>query len=385
MNKHLTWAQIDLNAIRHNFRVLRKLAPPTAGLAGKTKILAVIKADAYGHGMLPVAKVLVQEKVDFIGLSNLTEGVALRQTGIRTPVLLFETTLPEQAKDIVDYDLTPTVCNLELARALDKYARQQGRLVDIHVKVDTGMGRLGVWHEEALDFIKKLSRLRNLRIQGICTHFPSADTDRAFTQKQIRQLSMLVGQLKRSGLNIPSVHAANSMGLVGYPNKILNLARPGLMLYGLYPRPELEKKIKLRSVMSVHSKIIFLKRIQKGRSISYGRTFIARRPMTVATLPIGYSDGYLRGLSGKADVLIGGRRCPVLGRVTMDQIVVDVSKIKNPRPGMPVTILGKQGKEPRGSLLEEVRACELARLAHTINYEIVWSLGSRLPRVYKRI
>ena len=371
MNKHLTWAQIDLNAIRHNFWVLRKLA-------GKAKVLIVIKADAYGHGMLPVAKVLVKEKVDFIGLSNLTEGVALRQTGIRTPVLLFETTLPEQAKDIVDYDLTPTVCNLELARALDKYARQQGRLVDIHVKVDTGMGRLGVWHEEALDFIKKLSRLRNLRIQGICTHFPSADTDRAFTQKQIRQLSMLVGQLKRSGLNIPSVHAANSMGLVGYPNKILNLARPGLMLYGLYPRPELEKKIKLRSVMSVHSKIIFLKRIQKGRSISYGRTFIARRPMTVATLPIGYSDGYLRGLSGKADVLIGGRRCPVLGRVTMDQIVVDVSKIKNPRPGMPVTILGKQGKE-------EVCACELARLARTINYEIVCSLGSRLPRVYKRI
>jgi len=378
MNQYLTWVQIDLNAIRYNFRILRRLA-------GKAKILTVIKADAYGHGMLPVAKVLVQEKVDFIGLSNLTEGVALRQTGIRTPVLLFETTLPEQAKDIVDYDLTPTVCNLELARALDKYARQQGRLVDIHVKVDTGMGRLGVWHEEALDFINKSSRLRNLRVQGICTHFPSADTDRAFTQRQIQQLTRLVQKIREGGLAVPYVHAANSMGLAGYPNKILNLARPGLMLYGLYPRPELEKKIKLRSVMSVHSKIIFLKRIEKGRSISYGRAFIARRPMTVATLPIGYSDGYPRGLSGKADVLIGGRRCPVLGRVTMDQIVVDVSKIKNPRPGMPVTILGKQGKEPRGSLREEVRACELARLAHTINYEIVCSLGSRLPRVYKRI
>ena len=378
MNRSLTWAQIDLNAIRHNFRVLRRLA-------GKTKILIVIKADAYGHGMPPIAKLLVKEKVDFIGLSNLTEGVALRQTGIRTPVLLFETTLPEQAKDIVDYDLTPTVCSLELARALDKYARQQGRLVDIHVKVDTGMGRLGVWHEEAVGFIGKLNRLRNLRVQGICTHFPSADTDRAFTQRQIQQLTRLVQKIRESGLAVPYVHAANSMGLVGYPSKILNLARPGLMLYGLYPRPELEKKIKLRSVMSVHSRIIFLKRIEKGRSISYGRAFIARRPMTVATLPIGYSDGYLRGLSGKADVLIGGRRCPVLGRVTMDQIVVDVSKIKNPRTGMPVTILGKQGKEPRGSLREEVRACELARLAHTINYEIVCSLGSRLPRVYKRI
>ena len=240
------------------------------------------------------------------------------------------------------------------------------------------MGRIGVWHEEALDFIKKLSRLRNLRVQGICTHFPSADTDRAFTQRQIQQLTRLVQKIREGGLAVPYVHAANSMGLAGYPNKILNLARPGLMLYGLYPRPGLEKKIALRPAMSVHSRIIFLKRIEKGRSISYGRTFIARRPMTVATLPIGYSDGYPRGLSGKADVLIGGRRCPVLGRVTMDQIVVDVSKIKNPRLGMPVVILGKQGEEG-------VCAYELAQLAHTIPYEIVCSLGSRLPKVYKRV
>ncbi len=365
---NLTWAEIDLNAIRHNFRVLRKLA-------GKAKVLTVIKADAYGHGMLPIAKLLVREKVDFIGLSNLSEGITLRKAGIKTPVLLFETTLAEQAKDIIDHRLTPTVCTLELAAALNRYAGK--RKVDIHVKIDTGMGRLGVWHEEALDFIEKLSRFSNLRIQGICTHFPSADTDRAFTQKQIQQLSTLVGQLKRSGLKISCVHAANSMGLAGYKAPILNLARPGLMLYGLYPRSELEKKVTLRPAMSVHSKIIFLKRIEKGRSVSYGRTFIAPRPMTVATLPIGYSDGYLRGLSGKADVLIGGRRCPVLGRVTMDQIVVDVSKVKNPRLGMPVVILGKQGKN-------KICAHELAQLAHTIPYEIACSLGSRLPRVYKK-
>lgn len=370
MDKHLTYAEINLNAIRHNFRVLRKIAE-------KAKILTVIKADAYGHGMLPIAKLLVQEKVDFIGLSNLNEGITLRKAGVKIPILLFETTLAEQAKDIIGYRLTPTVCTHELAAALNRYARKRKCVVDIHVKVDTGMGRLGIWHEEALGFIKKLSRLENLRIQGICTHFPSADTDRAFTQKQIQQFSTLVGQLKRSGLNILYVHAANSMGLVGYNAQILNLARPGLMLYGLYPRPGLEKKVNLRPAMSVHSKIIFLKRIEKGRSISYGRTFIAPRPMTVATLPVGYSDGYLRGLSGKADVLVGGQRCPVLGRVTMDQIVVDVSKIKNPRLGMPAVILGKQGKS-------EVRAYELAQLAHTINYEIVCSLGSRQPRVYKK-
>ncbi len=376
MSEYLTWVKIDLGAIRQNFRVLRKLAPPTAGLAGKTKILTVIKADAYGHGMLPVAKVLVQEKVDFIGLSNLTEGIVLREAGIKTPVLLFETTLAEQAKDVIDYNLTPTICTVELAAALNRDAQKRKRVVDIHVKVDTGMGRLGIWHEEALDFIKKLSHLRNLRVQGICTHFPSADTDRAFTQRQIQQLTRLVQKIREGGLAVPYVHAANSMGLAGYSNKILNLARPGLMLYGLYPRPELQKKIHLRPAMSVHSRIIFLKNIEKGRSISYGRTFIASRRMTVATLPIGYSDGYLRGLSGKADVLAGGKRCPVLGRVTMDQIVVDVSGVKNPRLGMPVVILGKQGKE-------EVRADELAQHARTIPYEIVCSLGSRLPRVYK--
>lgn len=384
MNKYLTWVEIDLNAIRHNFRVLRKLT-------GTAKILTVIKADAYGHGMLPVAKLLVQEKVDFIGLSNLDEGITLRKAGIKTPVLLFETTLAEQAQNIIDYKLTPTVCTYELAAALNRYAQKRRRMLDIHVKVDTGMGRLGPWYQEIPVFMSKIRLLRNLRVQGIYTHFPSADIDRSFTRKQIQQFVMLLQQLKAEGWQIPYVHAANSMGLAGYGTHLFNLARPGLMLYGLYPRPELEKKISLCPAMSVHSRIIFLKRIEKGRSISYGRTFIAPRPMTVATLPIGYSDGYLRGLSGKADVLIGGKRCPVLGRVTMDQIVVDVSRVKNSRLGMPVVILGRQGKQPGGSplkgasgLREEVCAYELAQRARTINYEIVCGLGSRLPRVYKK-
>ena len=377
MNKYLTWAEIDLNAIRHNFRVLRKLA-------GTAKILTVIKADAYGHGMLAVARVLVQEKVDFIGLSNLDEGITLRKAGIKTPALLFETTLAEQAEDIIDYELTPTVCTYELAAALNRYAQKRRRMLDIHVKVDTGMGRLGLWYQEIPAFMNKIRLLRNLRVQGIYTHFPAADIDRSFTRKQIQQFIMLLQQLKADGWQIPYVHAANSMGLAGYGTHLFNLARPGLMLYGLYPRPELEKNISLCPAMSVHSRVIFLKRVEKGRSISYGRTFIAPRPMTVATLPIGYSDGYLRGLSGKADVLIGGKRCPVLGRVTMDQIVVDVSKIKNPRLGMPVVILGRQGKQPGGSPRGQVCAYELAQLARTINYEIVCSLGSRLPRVYKK-
>jgi alanine racemase len=241
--------------------------------------------------------------------------------------------------------------------------------------VDTGMGRLGVWHEEAFDFIRQVSRLRHLRIMGIFTHFPAADTDRAFTKEQIQHLYDLVKKLDRSGTIIPYIHAANSMGLAGYRTHILNAARPGLMLYGLYPHPGLRKKIFLKPVLSVRSRVIFLKEIKKGRSISYGRTFFTRRDMRVATVPIGYNDGYFRLLSNRAAVLIDGRRAPVIGRVTMDQIMVDVSRVKKARVGSPVTVLGVQKKEC-------ISADELAEHADTINYEIVCSLGGRLTHRY---
>lgn len=369
MNQYLTWAEIDLNAIRHNYRVLQRLA-------GKAKILAVVKADAYGHGMVEVASLLQRQGVGWFGVSDIFEGIRLRQAGIRKPILLFESTLSAHAKPIIDYTLIPTVCTWELASSLNRYAQKVKKKVNVHVKVDTGMGRLGVGYAQAPAFILGLRRLRNLRLEGVYTHFPVADTDRRFTHRQIRQLADLIEKLKKNGIRLRYVHAANSMGLAGYKAQILNLVRPGLMLYGLYPRPELEKKVSLRPVMSVHSRIIFLQKIEKGRSISYGRMFIAPGPMTVATLPIGYSDGYLRGLSGRAFVLVEGRRCPVLGRVTMDQTVVDVSKVRKPRLGMPVVILGKQRNA-------EISADDIARAAGTISYEIVCSLGSRLPHVYK--
>ena len=248
--------------------------------------------------------------------------------------------------------------------------------VPIHIKIDTGMGRLGIWHKEALSFVQDIHRLRCLTIDGIYTHFPSADMDRKFTQKQIEQLRDLAEKLNKQGFAVPYIHAANSMGLAAYKTDLLNLARPGLMIYGLYPHLGLKKKINLKPAMSVRSKIIFLKKITRGRSISYARTFIAPHNMTVATIPIGYSDGYSRRFSNKASVLIAGRRCPIVGRVTMDQIVVDVSLVKNVRLEMPVVILGRQAEE-------SITADELASYSETINYEIVCQLGNRLPRVYK--
>ncbi len=373
-----SWAEVDLKAIRHNFQEIKRLAGKT------TRILCVVKGDAYGHGLVRVASFLDQLGLEFFGVSDIEEGMILRKNGIRKPILIFESTLPSQAQRIVEYHLTPTICTMGMAKALNRYAKSLPQRLGIHVEVDTGMGRFGIGHEEAFDFIKNLSLLSHLSIQGIYTHFPLAETDREFTRRQIRHLYDLVKRLDQSGVVVPTIHAANSMGLVGYKTRILNLARPGLMLYGLSPSvgaglkpvPTLKRKIALRPALSVKSRIVFLKKVKKGQGISYGHTFVAPKNMEIATLAIGYKDGYLRCLSNKSCVLIRGWRCPVVGRVTMDQIMVDVSGIKPVRVGMEAVILGKQKDA-------SIDADELAEYAHTISYEIVCHLGNHLPRVYK--
>jgi alanine racemase len=383
--KPLTWVEIDLSAIKYNLGEIRRLAAKNTFLIpsrqkfkkfAHQEILAVIKSDAYGHGMSEMGCLLEDLGVKYFAVSDVKEGIRLREAGIKKDILLFENALPENVSFIGDYHLTPTVCTIELASALNDYAKKIKRRIHIHVEIDTGMGRLGIWHKEAFDFIHRIHQFRYLTIEGIFTHFPSADTDRAFTQQQITLLYQLVLQLDKSGLVVPFIHAANSMGLAGYHTKVLNLVRPGLMLYGLYPKDSLKLNVHLKPAMSVYSRIIFIKEIQKGRSISYNRTFIAKKNMKVATVPIGYNDGYFITLSNQSHVLIGGKRCPVIGRVTMDQILVDVSSIKNVTVGEKVTILGVEDKQ-------SITADELARNAHTINYEIVCSLGNRLPRVYK--
>ncbi len=376
----VTYCEIDLKAIRHNVKALRHFAASrklhNISRPSTLQLLAVIKADAYGHGMEPIGHLLDELGIDFFGVSDVFEGMRLRAAGLKKPILLFETTLAAQAQHIVDYQLMPTVCTLDVAQALNRYAQQKKQSLKVHVKVDTGMGRLGVWYKDAITFVQKIMALKYLVIQGVFTHFPVADTDCAFTEKQIKQLTTLVQQLDQKGLVIPYVHAANSMGLTGYQVDVLNLSRPGLTIYGLYPDSKIKTKINLKPAMSIRSTVIFCKDVLKGQGISYGHSFTAKKKMKVAVVPIGYSDGYLRIFSNKADVLVGGQRCPVIGRVTMDQVMVDVSKVKNTRIGMAVTILGTQKQEC-------ITAEELADHAQTINYEIVCSLGSRLPRIYK--
>jgi len=382
----MTWAQVDLRAIKHNFTEIRRLTARNqfqipsrninkTNLIDPEHILTVVKADAYGHGMIKVSALLDSLGVGYFGVSDVAQGVELRKSGIQRPILLLENALADYAKYIVDYGLIPTVSTHELAQALNQYAKSVDQRVNIHIKIDTGMGRIGVWYKEAAGFIEQVHRFRNLVIHGIYTHFPVADTDKIFTKAQVEKLYNLVLKLDQKGLVIPYIHASNSMGLGGYKTKVLNIFRPGLMLYGQYPAVGLKKDIHLKPALSVHSRIIFIKEIQKGRSISYGRTFIARKSMTVATIPIGYKDGYPRLLSNKASVLIAGQRCPVLGTVTMDQIVVDVSKVKPLHLGMPVVILGRQKDE-------EITPDELAQYTGTINYEVICMLGNNLPRVY---
>lgn len=384
---YTAWVEVDLKAIRSNFRAIKRLTRQHEIEQRKVQnvsiknirtllILAIVKADAYGHGMLSVANELVALGVDFLGVSELSEGVALRRNGIKKPILVLETPLPATAKQLVDYDLIGTVCTYSMASALNTYAKTVNKKVSIHIKVDTGMGRLGVWYDEAINFVRKIMRLSNISVKGLYTHFPLADTNPVFTKNQIDIMQRMVTDLDEQGLIIPYIHGANSMGITRYKTRVFNVVRPGLILYGLYSVPDCKNIIKLKSAMSVKARVIFVKSVEKGRGVSYGHTFTAKQKMKTATIAIGYNDGFMRAVSNKADVLIDGKRCRILGRVTMDQIVVDVTRVKNVRVGTEAVIIGNQKNEC-------ISADELASHADTISYEIVCSLGNRLPRVYK--
>ncbi|MBF0504051.1 MAG: alanine racemase [Candidatus Omnitrophica bacterium] len=374
----LTWVDVELSALAYNFEQLQKLA--IKNMSHSSAIMPIIKADAYGHGMLPVADRLSKCGCRYLGVSNVTEGMALRTAEFKQKILLIESNFTAEAQDIIKYKLTPSVYSIEMAQALNHCAHEAGFQIPVHIKIDTGMGRLGVNEDQALGFAEKLrEECPDLILEGIYTHFPLADTDREFTLTQMRHFRDIVFSLENQFITFTFVHAGNSMGLGDYKSELFNLARPGIMLYGVYPQEDLKEKVHLKPVMSVKARIIFVQTIAKGRGISYGHTFKAKEDITVAVLPIGYSNGYLRSLSNKAFVLVAGVRCPVVGRVTMDQIIVDVTAVTLsghiPQVGDEAVIMGTQ----KGS---SVTADELAAWGGTISYEMLCSLGNRLPRVY---
>jgi alanine racemase len=335
-------------------------------------MLVTVKADAYGHGLIPVSKKLVSCGVDYLGVASIDEGIALRDAGIRVPILVLGMILPRDVRPLLQYGLTPTVCTLELACALNRQAAAQGKRVKAHIKVDTGMGRLGVLQADALALVRSISRLKRLQIEGIFTHFAFADLDEEFTLYQLRLFATLLASLRNEGIEVPFVHAANSMGLFNFRNSHFNMVRPGLVMYGL--RPAASCKLALKPVLSLKTRVVYRKRVPAGYGLSYGRTYVTKKETTVVTLPVGYGDGYPRNLSNAAPVLIGGKKFRISGRICMDQILVDVGDAKV-RAGEEVVLIGKQGTN-------RITAETLAALAGTIPYEIVCGLGSRIPRIY---
>lgn len=362
-----TWAEINLDYLEHNFKEVKSLLEP------QTKVLVTVKADAYGHGLVEVAKRLVTCGVDYLGVASIDEGIKLRGAGIKTPILLLGLILKKDIRPLFTYQLTPTVCDRAMARALNARAAGLKQRISVHVKVDTGMGRIGVLHAEALELVADIHKLKNITIQGIFTHFALADSDRKFTVLQINLFDRLISELKKKGIVIPLVHAANSIGLINYKHSHFTMVRPGLIIYGLHPKKNLS--LNLKPVLSLKTRVVFIKQVGSGYGISYGLTYVTKRPTHIVTLPVGYGDGYPRNLSNLGMLLIGGRRFRISGRICMDQMMVDVGNFK-PKIQDEVVLIGKQGKQ-------KVTAEELADLSGTISYEIVCGLGSRIPRIYK--
>ncbi len=338
-SKHIgyrpTWAEVNLDNLAYNFNQIKK------ALAPETKIMVCVKADAYGHGLIPVSKKLVSCGADHLGVASIDEGIKLREAGVRLPILILGLILKKDIEPVFKYKLTSTVCDEEFAYALNNKAKLRGMRINVHIKVDTGMGRIGVLHQNAQDLVRRIHKLKFINIEGIFTHFAFADMNKEFTSYQIDLFNRLIQKLNKDGICVPLVHAANSMGVIGYKNSHFNMVRPGLVIYGLYPKKDL--KINLRPVLSLKTNVLYTKRLPKGYGISYGHDYVTKKNTTIVTLPIGYGDGYPRILSNCAPVLIGGRRFKISGRICMDQMMVDVgdSKIK---VGNEAVLIGSQGK-----------------------------------------
>lgn len=365
-----TWVEVDLDAIAHNIEEIKKLV-------GKDKkIMGIVKADAYGHGAVEVAEILIKHGVEYLAVSILDEAIALRKAGITHPILILGYTPIEQVKELIKWDITQTIYNRNIIYALAKEAQSQNKKVKIHIKVDTGMGRIGfIGKQEVVKAVKEFSQLPCIEIEGIFTHFSVADQkDKGHTLNQLRRFEEIIEALEKENIHIPIKHAANSAATMDIDESRLDMIRPGIILYGLYPSEEvLKDRLDLKPAMSFKTRISHIKRVPSNTNISYGRKFITSKESIIATLPAGYADGFSRMLTGKAEVLIHGKKVPVVGAICMDQCMIDISDVSDVKIGNEVVLFGK------GLPVEEV-----AEKLGTINYEVICMINKRVPRVYKQ-
>jgi alanine racemase len=369
-NIGLTWAEIDLDAIARNVRELKR------HVGTETALMAVVKANGYGHGAVPVAETALDNGASSLAVHRALEGVQLRQAGITAPVLIMGYTLPAQAEAVVHWDLTPTVNTIEQAQALSAAALHQGKVLPIHVKVDTGLGRFGLLPGEVVDFVQATSKLPGLILEGLYTHFAMSDAaDKAYTFQQLESYFEVVKSLEKAGFTIPIKHAAASAATLDLTEMHLDVVRCGITLYGLRPSSEVEPTIPLRPAMTLKSRVARVRTLPAGSCISYGCTYTTSEPTPVVLVPVGYGDGYRRILSNRGQVLIRGQRAPIVGRVCMDQFVVEVSRIPDVQQHDEVVLLGRQGDD-------QISAEEVAAWAESINYEVTTSILPRVTRVY---
>lgn len=366
-------AVISLDAVEQNFREMRK------NIAEDTKMIAVVKADAYGHGAVPIAHLI--EDHDYIwGFAAATaeEAVHLRQAGITKPILILGIVFDEYFPELVQYDIRPAVCEYDEAKKLSDEAVLQNKTVHIHIALDTGMTRIGYADiPESVEEIKKIAELPNLEIEGMFTHFARADEyDRSPAMVQLERYQDFSKRVEEAGVDIPLHHCSNSAGIIRVPEANLSIVRAGITIYGIYPSSEVERDIvKLAPVMELKSHITYVKDVPAGAAISYGGTYVADKKKRVATIPVGYADGYPRQLSNKGWVLIHGKKAPILGRVCMDQFMADVTEIDNVKKGDEVTLLGRDGDE-------FISIEEMGDLCGRFSYEFACDISSRVPRVY---
>lgn len=364
-----TYAEIDLSAIRDNIKAIRER------VGSKVRICPAVKANGYGHGAVQVSRAVLDASADALCVATVEEGIELREAGFDVPILILGCAGSDVAEYIVKYDISSAVCDLDYARALSNEAVKQGKKAFAHIKVDTGMGRIGVREDQVIDFAHNLLEMPGLSIDGVFTHFPCSDeADKTYTISQIGRFRNITDDLKRSGIVVPLVHSANSAGILAFPEAYFNAVRPGIMVYGFYPSSEVVRSIPLRPAMTLKTRIVFLKEADAGTSISYGRTHILKRCSKVATLPIGYADGYMRALSNKGEAAVRGVRVPVIGRVCMDQMMIDVTDVPGVSLGDEVVLYGGG--------YDYLDISKIADKIGTISYELTCAVSHRVPRVY---
>ncbi|MCM1388344.1 MAG: alanine racemase [Bacillus sp. (in: Bacteria)] len=368
------YARVDLDALHANVEAIEKIISPGA------KIMGIIKANGYGHGAAPIGREL--ETFDTVfgyGVATAGEALTLREAGLKKPILILGYTFSDCYEELIKHDISMAVFRYDTLEELSACAAKLGKKAKIHIKVDTGMSRIGVFPDESgLAFVKKALSYEALTIEGVFTHFARADEkDKRFAEKQFDRISQFWDKVEtQTGYRIPIKHCANSAGIVELPKTHMDMVRAGIILYGLWPSDEVEKdKIALRPILSLKSHIVHIKEVEKGTSVSYGGTYVTDKNMRIATIPVGYADGYPRALSGKGYVLIHGKKAPILGRICMDQFMVSVDDIPQAQPLDEVTLIGKDGAE-------EITMEMLGNLSGRFNYEFACGLGERVPRIY---